>query len=631
MKLASKVFMASLLPFLGIAVAYHYLSTSLFSNHLTELYRQEAGKELRQTEKDFLHFLTESETELRLMARSKFIDQTRPEQTRQNLNNFLYHDAAFTEISAITTNGREWLRASKYQDLRESNPPRQSLFYEPLYQKPLLQMEPYFAYSKNDPDFALPFLDLSVPLKNRQTGGVAGVLWLRIYSQPVQDILEDSLPAMGKIMLINSESGEVILQADDTRQDFSGSVKKIIERIKKSTMVNGWLEMESDRDTFLYRKFSYNGLGMTLVYFQPHQKIYFLADQLKTYNLRVAMLGIILFILASFILIRITISPLAGITAQIIELGRRYSREKDGTAQAEEQSANEIKLLQDSFSIFTTELSAYSDGLEAEIRARKETEEELREIQDQLEERIRERTLALEKTHAQLLHAEKLATSGSMAASIAHEFGNPLCGIKAVLTSVAQQEALPAGNARMVSMALDECARMNDLMQNLKDFNRPSSGEKTLTNLHLVIDDIVIFTRQNLARNNIEVEREYDPMLPPVMVVSDQIKQVFMNLINNSIDACKKGGVISIKTKAGEDSVVLSFGDNGQGIKQNDLPRVFDPFFTTKPVAMGTGLGLSVSYGIIRRHGGTITVTSKAGDGTTFTIILPTGKDKDEV
>ncbi len=631
MKLASKVFMASLLPFLGIAVAYHYLATSLFSNHLTELYRQEAGKELRQTERDFRHFLTESETELRLMARSNFVDQTRPEQTRRTLNNFLYHDAAFAEISAITNNGREWLRVSKYQDLRESDNNPKSLFYEPRYQKPLLQLEPYFAFSKKYPDFALPFMEMSVPVKNRQTGGVAGVLWLKIYSQPVQDILEDSLPAMGKIMLISSESGEVILQADDTRQDFSGSENLSIKKIKESNRVNGWLEMENDRNTYLYRKFIYNGLSMNLVYFQPHQKIYFLADQLKTYNLRVAMLGIVLFILASFILIRITISPLAGITAQIIELGRRYSREKDGPEQFEAQSANEIKLLQDSFSIFTAELSAYSDGLEAEIRMRKETEEELREIQDQLEERIKERTLALEKTHTQLLHAEKLATSGSMAASIAHEFGNPLCGIKAVLTSVAQHEALPAEKARMVRMALDECARMNELMQNLKDFNRPSSGEKTLTNLHLLIDDIFIFARQNLARKNIEVEREYDPMLPPVKVVSDQIKQVFMNLINNSIDACIKGGVISISTRAGEDSVALSFADNGQGIKENDLARIFDPFFTTKPVAMGTGLGLSVSYGIIRRHGGTINVTSKAGEGTTFTIILPAGNHEDEL
>ncbi|MBE9522666.1 MAG: ATP-binding protein, partial [Proteobacteria bacterium] len=215
------------------------------------------------------------------------------------------------------------------------------------------------------------------------------------------------------------------------------------------------------------------------------------------------------------------------------------------------------------------------------------------------------------------------------AASLAHEFGNPLYGIKGVLTSIAQQDPLPEDHVRMASMAMDECDRMSHLLQSLKDFNRPTSGEKTLTNLNRAIDDIIIFSRRNLERKAIVIKKDYDPVLRPIMVITDQIKQVIMNLINNSIHACAKGGVISISTSANENNAIIRIRDNGHGIKEGDLPHIFEPFFTTKNIAMGTGLGLSVSYGIIRRHGGTIEVKSKPGEGATFTITLP-AEDKED-
>ena len=622
MKLSGKIFIASLLPFLVIATSYHYLATGLFSDYLSDNYRQQAASQLQHLEDGIVSFLLESEAELVALAKNEPPDQKRPDQSRRAFNNFLNHDDSFVRVSAITTNGREWLQLSKYPFPAGSDSP-ESLFYSPVYQMPLLKMAAYLDYTRIGSDFALPFFDLSIPVKNRQTGQVSGVLWLKIYPQPLQDILEYSLPTAGKIILLRSENNEMILQADDTKEDFAYSEQQIISKIAGDSRANGWLE--SEQATFLYRKLSINGLGMTLVYYQPHKNIYYLADRLKTYNLRVALVGVGLFILTSFILIRMTISPLTRITEQITKLSRRYRLTKRSkTEQTEAQAADEIKQLRDSFALLKKRLLAYRDGIEAEIKTRKQTEEELRSTQAHLEERIKERTRTLEKTHEQLLHAEKLATSGSIAASFAHEFGNPLCGIKAVLTSVAQQDALPTENARMVNMALDECERMNSLIQNLQDFNRPSSGEKTLTNLQRLIDDIIIFSRRNLERKAIVIKKEYDPVLPPIMLISDQIKQVIMNLINNSIDACDQGGVIAISTSIEEDNAVIRISDNGRGIKPDDLPRIFDPFFTTKPVAMGTGLGLSVSYGIIRRHGGSIEVVSnKAGIGATFIILLP--------
>lgn len=225
--------------------------------------------------------------------------------------------------------------------------------------------------------------------------------------------------------------------------------------------------------------------------------------------------------------------------------------------------------------------------------------------------------------NSQLMHAEKLATSRSIVASLAHEFGNPLYGIKGVLASVARSDGLSTDNIKMVKMAQDECGRMNSLLQSLKDFNNPPSGEKSPTSLHRVIDDIVLFSRRNLESKAITIKKEYESTLRPIMVVTDQLKQVIMNLINNSIYACAKGGVIVISTKEKGNNAIIRIKDNGHGIKENDLPHIFEPFFTTKDIVMGTGLGLSVSYGIILRHGGTIEVVSKVGEGATFTIILP--------
>ena len=490
MKLSGKIFIASLLPFLVIATAYHYLATDLFSGYLSDNYRQQASSQMQHLEEMLITFLEDSQNELQVLARIEAPDQKHPDQTRRAFNSFLYHDDSLVRISAISNNGREWLQLSKYPFSTGSDTPK-SLFYSPVYQMPLLKMAAYLDYSRIEPDFALPFFDLSIPFKNRQTGELSGVLWLKIYPQPLQDILENSLPIAGKIMLLRSENSEVILQADDTKNDFASSEQQIISKIAGNSQTNGWLE--SKQATFLYRKFIHNGLGMTLVYYQPHENIYYLADRLKTYNLRVLLVGVGLFILTSFILIRMTILPLTMITEQITKLSHRYRLTKTNkTEQGEAQADDEIKQLRDSFALLKKRLLAYKDGMENEIKTRKQTEEDLRAIQEQLAERIKERTKALENTHEQLLHAEKLATSGSIAASFAHEFGNPLCGIKAVLTSVAQQDTLPTDSAKMVGMALDECERMNSLIQNLQDFNRPSSGEKTLTNLHRVIDDIVV-------------------------------------------------------------------------------------------------------------------------------------------
>lgn len=247
----------------------------------------------------------------------------------------------------------------------------------------------------------------------------------------------------------------------------------------------------------------------------------------------------------------------------------------------------------------------------------------LQKAHDELELRVEERTRELQRAHEQLLHAEKLSAIGRLAASIAHEFNNPLQGTMNIIRGVARRATLDDDDAKLMAMASNECIRMRNLIKSLQDFNRPTSGIIAPTDLHAALDSLLLLTNKEYSSLKIRIVRHYAKNLPLIRVVADQIKQVFLNLLTNAADACPGGGVITIATEALPDRVVVRVQDTGTGIDPAIRDRIFEPFFTTKPAVKGTGLGLSVSYGIIRNHGGEITVTSVPGQGTTFAVILP--------
>lgn len=259
----------------------------------------------------------------------------------------------------------------------------------------------------------------------------------------------------------------------------------------------------------------------------------------------------------------------------------------------------------------------------SDITDRKQAEEALQKAHDALEQRVRERTLALEKTHAQLLQAEKLAAIGGLSASIAHEFNNPLQGVMNVLSGVKRRVSLGKEEAALVDMAVTECNRMSNLIKNLQDFNRPTSGKLALLDIHAAIDSLLLLSKNAFATSGITVTKNYAADLPRIKVVTDQIKQVFLNLLNNGADACEHGGTITIHTEADEKNIIVRIQDTGTGIPPENMEHIFEPFFSTKPAVKGTGLGLSISYGIIKAHGGEITVQSELGKGTIFSVILP--------
>ena len=249
----------------------------------------------------------------------------------------------------------------------------------------------------------------------------------------------------------------------------------------------------------------------------------------------------------------------------------------------------------------------------------------LKKAHDDLEEKVAERTAELQQSHAQLLHSEKLAAVGNLAASIAHEFNNPLQSVMTIVKGLGRYAALEKDEHELVELALQECHRMKNLIADLRDFFLPSSGKRSPVDIHGTIDALLLLSKKEYSTKGVRVVKKYGGNIVPITAVGDQLKQVFLNLLNNAADAIgERGGIITISTEAiGGETVAIHIADTGTGIDAANMQHIFEPFFTTKPDLKGTGLGLSVSYGIVKKHGGRIEVQSEAGKGSIFSVYLP--------
>ena len=234
----------------------------------------------------------------------------------------------------------------------------------------------------------------------------------------------------------------------------------------------------------------------------------------------------------------------------------------------------------------------------------------------------------MEKVHEQLRHAEKLAAIGQFSASIAHEINNPLAGISNVLNRLQRKseagEKVEENEVLMLTIALDECNRIQRLIQDLQSFNRPSSGEKRVFELQNIVESILLLTGKELARHHISVKTHFSPAPTRVNAVEDQINLVLLKLVQNAIEAMPaNGGILTVTCQQDKASVYVTVQDTGSGIKTEHIQHIFEPFFTTKSEVTGIGLGLSVSYNIVKSHGGDLRAQSGPDKGAIFTLTLP--------
>jgi two-component system NtrC family sensor kinase len=265
--------------------------------------------------------------------------------------------------------------------------------------------------------------------------------------------------------------------------------------------------------------------------------------------------------------------------------------------------------------------------------------QELQELVQTLEQKVTERTKELRAAEAEVAQGEKLASIGLLASGIAHELNNPLTGVL-TFTSLLRKR-LPEGSteAEDLDLVIRETRRCADIIRRLLDFAREKVPAKGYFALNPLIEEVVRFVDRPASLQNIELRTELDSDLPQVWGDADLIRQVVLNIVVNATQAVASNGKIVVRTrrldvapdKPGEAQMVeIEISDNGCGIPEANLKRIFDPFFTTKEVGRGTGLGLSVSYGIIKAHNGSIKVESAVGQGSTFRVQLPTSPQSAE-
>ncbi|KVH44861.1 histidine kinase [Burkholderia diffusa] len=300
----------------------------------------------------------------------------------------------------------------------------------------------------------------------------------------------------------------------------------------------------------------------------------------------------------------------------------------------------------------TAMLQRTRENMATEIDERRAAQSRLEQEKDEQRRLLR----ALEETHVQLLQSEKLASIGQLAAGVAHEINNPIGFISANLNTLrtwvrslldviaahdaalaqlepATRDALTAMRGAadldylrdeivtLIDESIDGAVRVRRIVQDLRDFSRPGSGEWSVVDIHAGLESTLNVVHNEL-KYKADIVREYGDV-PQVECLPSQLNQVFMNLLVNAAQAIPVRGVITIRTSSDGEQVTIAISDTGTGMTPDVVRRIFDPFFTTKPVGQGTGLGLSVSHGIVERHRGAIDVTSEPGRGTTFCVRLP--------
>jgi two-component system, NtrC family, sensor kinase len=314
--------------------------------------------------------------------------------------------------------------------------------------------------------------------------------------------------------------------------------------------------------------------------------------------------------------------------------------------------------------------------LEIEVSERKRAEEKLKRLNESLEERVTERTSKLEEVNRELeashqklelayrelkdkqatiLHQDKMACIGLLAAGVAHDINNPIGFVSSNLSELAeyvprlcrfikeQEEILAASGIEterlrqtreelqldymledidsLIEESLEGTERVSKIVQNLRAFSRIDDSEARFTDIHECLDSTINITSHEL-RYKATVVREYGE-LPRVLCRAQQINQVLMNLLINAAQSIEEQGTVTVRTWSENGFVCISIADTGCGIDEENCKQIFEPFFTTKEVGKGTGLGLSIVYDIIKKHKGDISVESTPGLGTTFTLRLP--------
>jgi len=235
--------------------------------------------------------------------------------------------------------------------------------------------------------------------------------------------------------------------------------------------------------------------------------------------------------------------------------------------------------------------------------------------------------LELKKTQRQLIYTERLAALGQLSAKLAHEINNPLGIIKNYLTILCRSLKEKDKRKEHIRCIKGEVNRITKIIKQLFEFHRPKKEKPRKVDLLSLVNETLNLVQDQFSQKKIRIIRNFCKKVTPIAAYPDQLKQVFLNLLMNAKDFMPQGGKVYVSLSNKKDSIEMEFADTGCGIDQKNLNKVFDPFFTTKSEDRGLGLGLWISYGIISKHGGTISAKNSEKGGASFVISLPRKKE----
>ncbi len=276
-------------------------------------------------------------------------------------------------------------------------------------------------------------------------------------------------------------------------------------------------------------------------------------------------------------------------------------------------------------------------GVSRDITEHKTLQEKIRRYNEQLNDKVRQRTsevnVALKEirdANMKLIQSDKMAAIGELSSGVAHEFNN-LIGIMQAYADFVKKQPTDNNVKKLIDVVLTSSKRAKTITESLLSFSRRITPLKELSDLHATIDEVLLLMENDFRKSNIAVIKKFDKNIPAIVFDSGQMGQVFLNLFVNAKDALshkRTGGQLTVSTFDCGDNVLIKVSDNGIGIKKSYLDKIFDPFVSTKGIygqskTPGTGLGLSVSMGIIENHQGSIEVQSTEHVGTVFSIVLP--------
>jgi signal transduction histidine kinase len=255
-------------------------------------------------------------------------------------------------------------------------------------------------------------------------------------------------------------------------------------------------------------------------------------------------------------------------------------------------------------------------------------EQEIKRYAEELEMRVDERTAELVATHQRLVHQERVAALGRAAAEVAHEVKNPLAGLLLYSLHLRDMLEKPSPQVALVDKIVDTINHLNRRIEHILGFARPLSLTAHSGNLNQIINDILELLRSQVTANKIEVRLSLDEQNASWMIDESSMRGALMNLIVNAVEAMPEGGTLSIDSKWTEETLQLEITDTGGGIADDQIKKIFEPFYTTKE--QGLGLGMPYAKKIIEEHGGSVSLNTKSGEGTTIRITLPANREEVE-